>query len=203
MYRDVEFVCSGNNGRSPIAEAVGKRILDSLGLNANVRITSSGTQVDFSKVRDLAGFIAPFVEQAIRREIFPRSYAELVKKDSQKVLDEMFEIEETWRNNYILNFVNPGFGNHSRQQTLVRSEAQLILPVDQSNFERVAKIYKSSGYSPKIETLAEYAGLEYNRPALHNIEISALASPFNIDRKTILSLNLNNQFREFNNLFQR
>ena len=74
----------------------------------------------------------------------------------------MFEIEETWRNNYILNFVNPGFGNHSRQQTLVRSEAQLILPVDQSNFERVAKIYKSSGYSPKIETLAEYAGLEYN-----------------------------------------
>ena len=49
MLYDLEFVCIGNNGRSPIAAAIAKKFLFETGISDKVRITSSGTLVDVMK----------------------------------------------------------------------------------------------------------------------------------------------------------
>jgi protein-tyrosine-phosphatase len=42
----IEMVCTGNNGRSPVAELVGRNYLEEIGASDDYDTISSGTMVD-------------------------------------------------------------------------------------------------------------------------------------------------------------
>ena len=101
IYRDIEFVCAGNNGRSPVAEAGGVNMAKFLGYKDEVRISSSGTIADFSLIPDLKTAIQPWLDKAINNCLIGKDRLKTLEQDPKKVLDELVEIETDWRNRYI------------------------------------------------------------------------------------------------------
>jgi len=156
---DIEFICTGNNGRSPLAEAVANRVAMTLGLS-DLRISSSGTMVD--PVGDLKAMLLPYVKKAISKGIFRPELEGCLGVDPVSVLYKMRAHEAGIRDSYLWDSIGLEDFLHNPRQTVVRPQAQLILPIDKSNFDRVVRIYSDSEYRPKILTLGEYSGLGYN-----------------------------------------
>ncbi len=156
MIRDIEFVCIGNNGRSPVAEATAKRLIKTLGLEDQVSISSSGTDVQSNG--DLRTIFRPFVEKAVYRQILDKEMLEEFEKNPQGVFDQIVSYEKGLRDQYLKDSLREPF-EHTPRQTIIRPKAELILPIDGRASERVRSIYAGSVYSPKIEQLGEYSGL--------------------------------------------
>jgi len=166
MYKDIEFVCSGNQGRSPLAEAFAKKYLDKKKLLEEVSVSSSGTLVDFLKTVDeeqLAQLIEPLIPKALRINLITDNEAEDIrerrnlKNIETQILQRVNENEIAQKRIISEDFFLPGYFDLTRepQQTIVRAEARLILPVDTENCKRVARIYDKSGISPGIKPLGE------------------------------------------------
>ena len=160
-YQNIEFVCAGNNGRSPVAEAAAKALVRSIGLK-HMTISSSGTMVDISGVTDFKRLMTLYVESAIKRGVVPQDRMQKLIEDPMAVFNELSAIEEGWRNRYIAEAITPGYGPHVRRQTVIRPETQLILAVHESVLGRVEEIYASpgTGRKPRMEVLPDYAGLK-------------------------------------------
>jgi len=161
MYKNIEFVCTGNNGRSPIGEQVAKRVAGILGLQDRINISSSGTLVDqptdTSKLKDSW---RPFIQKAVDRGILENSVLELFETDPLAAGNLLKEHEQDMRNAYLTQSLGSADVGYSSRQTVVRPEADLILPMDGGNLERIAKIYADVDHKPRIETLGLFSGLE-------------------------------------------
>ncbi len=179
MYTDIEFVCSLNNGRSPVAEAVARNIVRFLGLSETVSLSSSGTYVDLSGFtdEDLLNKIEPGIYELVKHGTFSPDILERVKTNPWMVLEETLALEEEWRNDYINHLTNydsksirKDFKFHQRTQTIFRPNAQLILPIDDENLHRIREIYKNIRYSPRIENLFDYASMETPKIKIYSLE---------------------------------
>ena len=168
MYNEIEFICAGNNGRSPVAEAAGRKLAQELGIEERIRIFSSGTTVDVEKLGDLRVALVPYIEATIRNGLLPADRAKKIDSDPVGVLDELIAIEERWRNRYIAESTGFDYTKHIRRQTVALSGERLILPVDEANLKKTREIYDGSGHNPTIEVLPAFIGLDLN---LHQVDV--------------------------------
>src|SRR3989344_8436159 len=95
-YTNIEFICSGNNGRGPLAEEIAKIVLATLG-RTDVTVTSSGTLVDNSDLTSLL----PFVEKAVKKGILIEGSLELFKTDPERVWGAIALYEASMRTSYL------------------------------------------------------------------------------------------------------
>lgn len=166
MYRDIEFVCTGNKGRSPLAEAFAKKYLDKKGLLNRVRVSSSGTLVDFFKNPDdekLAQILGYLIPKALEKRVITPEEAEALRqkrrvKEIQNSIFQRIRVKEEEQNRAVLE-EKALFGyydiNRQPQQTILRPEAELIFPMGQENYDGVVKIYSNSKINPVVELFGE------------------------------------------------
>ncbi|MBU0760422.1 MAG: hypothetical protein KJ600_06500 [Nanoarchaeota archaeon] len=166
QYQNIEFVCAGNKGRSPLAEAFAKRYLDRKGLVEEVELSSSGTLVNFLKNPDmetLGNLLERFSYKALQQGIINDDEVGEIKqrRNLDKILDKIFEEirkRESEQRRIVLGekgiftYLNP---NRQSRQTIVRANAELILPMDEENYGRVQGIYAHASTTPKIELIGK------------------------------------------------
>ena len=168
MYREIEFVCAGNNGRSPVAETAGRKLAQKLGIEERIRIFSSGTMVDTTNLGDIGTMLLPYAEAAVRNKLILPDRIKQLESNPSAVLDELTAIEEKWRNRYIAESTGFDYSKHTRRQTVALPGRRLILPVDETNLKRTRKIYEDSGHNPTIEVLPVFIGLNLD---LHQVDV--------------------------------
>jgi protein-tyrosine-phosphatase len=137
----IEMVCTYNNTRSPIAEATAKKMIFEAGLQDKFGVSSSGTKVDLSGIKDLAGFLRPYVDKAVENGLMAQDRIEKIRENPKSVLDEIVKLEVDWRNKYILDNLGLDYSGLQRKQTILRPETNIILPVGKENLGIVKKIY--------------------------------------------------------------
>ena len=168
----IEFTCSHNNGRSPLAEAFGRQYLEDIGASG-YRAISSGTHVD--EINAMLEGKEPFIddisklilEKALERDFFSS------KSTIEKILCNG-NFSDANVQNYVLQASNKfvseeqqykeqafeklGLGDPKigRNQTIVMPESKIILGMGKENVERINEIYKGESSLPIIETLAGY-----------------------------------------------
>jgi|GEM_PF-6695020 len=157
MFTQIEFVCTGNNGRSPVAEAAGKSVVRTLGLEDQVTITSSGTFVELSGIPNLPELLRPYVTRWVDKGVIDEDRLDLLKSDPEKVANELLDIEAGWRTRYISENLL-GENAHTRRQTTVMPGNRLILPIGNSNLASVQRIY-GKNTNATISELTDYAGV--------------------------------------------
>lgn len=162
MYKNIEFVCSANVGRSHIGEARASNMLGILGLQDEVTVSSSGSMWDLNSDADaVREGIPSYVEKAMKRGILPEGSMERLQSEPLAVVNELIENEGRMRVEYLLKSMGYDSSGHAPRQTIVRPEVELILPMDEGNLKRVTKLYEGSENKPRIETLGEFSGLGY------------------------------------------
>jgi len=185
-YKNIEFVCAGNKGRSPLAEAFARRYVDRNGVSGEVELSSSGTLVDFLKNPDmetLGRMLERFSYKAHQEGIITKEEIEEIRQRSNlnRILDKIFiEIRkrESEQRRIVLgeknlaDYLDP---NRKPQQTIVRANAELILLMDEENYERVGNIYAHINTTPRIELLGKIddpilSTLEEYRAIVNQIE---------------------------------
>ncbi len=177
MYRDIEFVCAGNNGRSPVAETVAKNLTS--GFGGLITVSSSGTMVDLTKVPNVLDEIGSYVRQNVAKGVLKEDRLQMLQTEPYRVLDELFAIERDWRNTYLHERFRMA-DNHTKRQTVVRPQAHLILTVDELNLRNVRAIYATAPNQPTIATLPDFVGSSDN---LHPGSIKDYASYKEVARK--------------------
>jgi protein-tyrosine-phosphatase len=156
-FRDIEFVCTANRGRSPVAEVVARKIIEELELTDFVTINSSGTLVEITANKDFVNSMRPYVKKWIEYGLLQKNRLEILELEPQRVVREMGEIENKWRAEYLIERFGVNI-NHYPKQTIKREKAQLILVMDDFNLNKVKSAYAGNKYNPKIELLSSFAG---------------------------------------------
>ena len=167
-YKEIEFVCGSNNGRSPVAEAVGRKTAQQLGIEGEIIISSSGTIVDTTSLTNLGTMLLPYAEAAARNGLISHERIKQIEDDPRGVLDELIAIEEGWRNRYIADEIGLDYTGHVRRQTVASPGERLILSVDETTLRMTRTIYSSFDYNPTIESLPSFVGSDLE---LHQIGI--------------------------------
>lgn len=183
----IEYVCSGNSGRSPMAETIAKHYVKKFSLEGLINIFSSGTDVDMFK-RDIYNYpvyaLMYYINLGLKNGIF----SDYVKQKAEKLITEQEEIiKETYKNpeikkeiQHCINYLSLNeVSNRNRvlleldlipeglfhKQTIIQNDINLILTMKKSNTEKVEQIYKSSKEGLlilpqlKITTICEYTGV--------------------------------------------
>ena len=172
----IEFACSHNHGRSPLAEAFARTMLNARGIT-EYGITSSGTRANKIDAMLIGG--APFpdadlkftLEQALKRGIVPsdslilRSIASMETVDEQdmqqlqaharRALRLFVDEEHAYRDEAFRQF-SLGIPKSTHNQTVLRPDVLLWLGMGKSNTMFVNRIYGGVKI-PVIDTLAGYA----------------------------------------------
>ncbi len=151
MLKRIEFVCTANNGKSPIALAVAK---DYLGNDPSYSLSSSGTMVDVitkSDGRQLSKYLSQFMGDARDRDILTESDLEELEKYPRKILEKFLVNERLNRDKYLgelgLQFIDYPSQTHSVE------ERGIVACIGNSNLRRVKEIYNGLTYSPEIVNL--------------------------------------------------
>ena len=188
--RRIEYVCTANNGRSPLAETMARAHLK---LNyrdflEGITISSSGTDADISKKPIDSFKIASYLigrghnYNLVSPDLYSSEERGLVEKEILKKDDsERYEEDEIFRgivNNLATRTLNHfqreevelrdeflrDFGliyeGRSNKQTKVSSDISLILPMAQSNAEKIREIYRVSSNQPRLEVISDYSGTD-------------------------------------------
>lgn len=185
-YRNVEFVCSGNKGRSPLAEAEARKYLSKECLSDSVKLSSSGTLVDFFRniddeklVQILRSNTQNLLEGGIidRQEADEIMYGKRAIDTSRTVTHRLMENDERNRRIIVEERDLGAYLDFSKnpKQTVIRTKSELIFPMDGGNYRRVVDIYSSSDANPRIEPLGEiedplFTSLEGYRDIASQIE---------------------------------
>ncbi len=179
----IEFVCTGNGGRSPTAQTIGRNYVENLGLEDTVKIYSSGTQADLAEA-DLFQFPLPFLLDYIEVGFKSGTYQGSTKDTAEQVVAKKEEValavgkgdkearriveycihylmaDEVVKRNQVLMEIDLVPENRFHQQTKVRDDVDLVLAMKQSNADYLRKLYEGRKEAPKIATLCEYAGMK-------------------------------------------
>lgn len=165
----VEMVCTGNQGRSPVAELIAQNYLESTG-----RLTqaiSSGTMVDAIKKGD--------VPRAFKLQIISiaRNRGDIYSVNEQEAIDQaigegndvtitnlyrkaerVFVAEERHDRQEVLpRYDIRGELKETQDQTIARPDVRAVFSMAGKNNEQVRKIYEGSGFTPTIDVLSAYA----------------------------------------------
>jgi len=181
---NIEYVCTGNGGRSPQAQTEARAEVARRGLQDRINIYSSGTAAkdlnegQFETVSPES--LMPYIETALRsgtfcgraeevaEEIFQnrREVVESIRSGDPKANEKLSYLiayltadEEAKRNIVLLEKgLVPRGPFH--QQTQIRNGVDLILPMKESNAQYVRELYEGIENKPRIIPLCEYAGIE-------------------------------------------
>jgi len=178
----IEYVCFGNNGRSPMAEAIATQEIVKRGLP--IAASSSGCGLITAETHHTSATekIA-FIQEAYRNGLFT-DYGREILPDAMQIYlgatPSETEIDRCWA---LMTSLEAGFRDQVLQEiglqaagcfqpTVAREGVHLLLPVNTGNAERVKKIYHASSYSPLIEIITAYAGYPQDLPVpfTHGIE---------------------------------
>ncbi|MCX6706743.1 MAG: hypothetical protein NT001_01225 [Candidatus Woesearchaeota archaeon] len=179
----IEVVCTGNNGRSPMAEVIGNHTSNEMGLEGKLHFISSGTkaapdhdnELPYEKASSILkmgsshGLINPIEVDKQRYENDP-DYNSAIKAKVQMALSIMRPIETALRNAALFDIGLRCYGE--RMQTKPRDDVSLVLGMEQKHVSDVEKIYYlGRDTKPQIATITGYAGIEGNIPdALGNTD---------------------------------
>ena len=167
----IEMVCTGNQGRSPIAELVGKNYLGEINALAEYNTISSGTAVHGIRSGKLnVSFMLSVIEIGKNRgDIYNASELQLVdyaigKGDKEAIKDfynkaanKFVEEERKDRLDILLKYGISGKIKEMQEQTVARENTIAVFSMAKRNNEQVKNIYVDSRYNPKIDVLSAYA----------------------------------------------
>jgi len=168
--RLIEMVCSGNSGRSTVAERLANWELEKRRLSEKYGATSSGVYVDIiNSGKFTIPAMKPFFEFGKERAIYDAQELEnldaaLKNEDTQKVA-ELFksiiyifgEEERANRTRALRELEIPGEVKTTPEQTIARPNTIAVLSMGGREQERVKAIYDGSRYNPTIEILSVFA----------------------------------------------
>jgi len=169
----IEFACTGNNGRSPMAEAIALDYVHRKGLEDRIEICSSGSGLsDLTKPtgEKWKKMYLGVVDMALKNGIYQESWRQ---DEAKRVFGLGMDVEDAILDavvNYAVNveamFRNMALfevglvaGGKYHKPTEAKHNG-LILPMAESNAKQVRTIYEGSSFSPRVEPLNVYAGLE-------------------------------------------
>jgi len=189
----IEYVCTGNNGRSPMVETIAKAYVSESGLQDIVVVSSSGSGLnalfqpsgDAAKMEKLS-FISlglhnrvygsnvvnssDVVNPAIRSPYKTMATSVLDKglaandDDVQICLDFLIWAEGIFRNMALANIGLMANGTY-HTPTEPRGDVNVVLPMAHSNVVQVRAIYEGSRFAPPhIEALNQYVQMEGDVP---------------------------------------
>lgn len=165
------MVCSGNRGRSPVAELVAREHLQRIGALGEYDSISSGTMVNSGEGGAVSADVAkPIARLGIENGLFSgeelRELNEALVSGNDSVLAKYFRRalakfaadEEDYRRTVL-----PEFGldikkiKGTSEQIVPRSDCVAVLTMDQRNYPLVQRVYESAGYTPTIDVMSRLA----------------------------------------------
>ncbi len=180
-----EFVCSRNEGRSPVAEFIAQTYLEKLGIAHEYAARSSGSHrinANPNEVQSTADANVPFeslvaliklgTEQKIFSSKDEEKIAVLVDEQNSEELKYYFGLanrifkdhERHFRADAVHRLVEEhelkGYLKAHSDQTVPYEDTIAIFPMAAANTEKVREIYEGTGLNPIIETLSTYANGE-------------------------------------------
>ena len=166
----IEMVCTGNTGRSPVAELIAHNYLSGSGLLDEYGACSSGTRVSV-KVGEgpKSNIFSRFVKLAQQRDIYSVKDRKEVSNALEEgdvqalrcyftqAIDRFTQEEIEHRAEALPYFGIKGDVKEKPEQTIVKPNLLAILTMDERNKKLVEKIYESSDYDPNVDVLSRVA----------------------------------------------
>ncbi len=167
------MVCTGNRGRSPVAEVIARNYLRRHGVLGEYDAISSGTLVsaikegvipsDF-KLRlitlacERGDIYSPVERQAIDGALQVKDEAALsaINLCYRKAEERFVAEEQTYRTELLLHFGIKGV-KETQEQTIVQPEGIAIFSMAKYNNAQVQAIYVRRSHSPLMAVLSAYA----------------------------------------------
>ena len=182
----IEYVDTGNNGRSPLAETIARNHLKQFYnyLSDIIVISSSGTKSNaFIEPITSFEFSKFFIEKGhkynvVIPELYSHKEIELIGEILQENASNKYKIdnnfreqtntlavktrdhflrEETEHRNEFLGGFGLEYKGKPNKQTEINPNIGLILPMDIVNAEKVRGIYNRHNLFPRIKVLSDYA----------------------------------------------
>src|SRR3989344_8155634 len=170
MARLIEMVCTGNQGRSPVAELIARNHLKSIGAYGDYDSISSGTLVDtIESGNHTMGSMRLVIDIAAQRSLYSpeetRELEDALRQGNTPVVRKyfdnaigLFDKEEVENRAEILPLLGiQGEVKTTRNQTVARPDTIAVFSIDKRNYTIVEGLYENSSYSPVIDVLSRYA----------------------------------------------
>lgn len=168
--RIIELVCTGNRGRSPVAELIARNYLRKIDAD-EYEASSSGTLVDKIKQEELPmAFMIKLIDIARSRgdvytSIELQGIDSAIKDGNTRAItqyykkaDYMFGEEEKRDRQEVLPLLGiEGTLKSEQEQTIQRPDTIAVLSMARTNNQQVECIYASSAHKPVIDVLSRYA----------------------------------------------
>ena len=168
----IEFVCTANHGRSPVAALIASNYLKEIGAD-EYRAISSGSHVDVINSGDVSlDAMLHVINKAQERGIY-KSHDELellsaamadaredggalgtLKNFYQLAADIFFREEHQYRDQVLSSLGIEGELKQTQDQTIARPDTLAVFPMSEFNHQVAERIYCASDCRPQvIETL--------------------------------------------------
>lgn len=171
----IEVCCTGNNGRSPMAEAIGNKYLEDKCWQKTAKLISSGTRAD-----QKWDYIIPY-KKAV--SVLDRASKNSLMK-SIEIDKDRYEFDEDYKTAMIdkvhmaMRIMRPieaalrdaalyDIGlkyNGKRTQTKACSDISLVLGMEKKHVDHVNEIYSKEQNKPEITTITDYLGIDGEIP---------------------------------------
>ncbi len=168
--RLIEMVCTGNRGRSPVAELIANNYLAEIGATDRYKAISSGASVDvIGKGEFPIKELKPLINVGLERDLYNSEEIEEIEKaleqENENVIRQygtrianQFGQEEIESRTETLPLLGiKGNVKTTSEQTIARPDTAAVLCVDKKNYDLIKYIYEGSGYNPIINVLSRYA----------------------------------------------
>ena len=170
MRKTIEFVCTGNQGRSPVAELIARNYLSKIGATGEYEAASSGTLAEKIRQGDVPmGFRLKIIGVARERgdvytPVDVQDLDEAIKKGNDEAIIHYFkkaeyafiQEERADRLEVLPLFGIEGVIKEAKEQTIVRPESIGVLTMANTNYKQAKEIYAGSGHNPVIGVLSRY-----------------------------------------------
>lgn len=166
----IEFVDTGNYGRSPMAELIARDFLERENLIREYNTISSGVKVDdLNSGGTSTREMLRTVSLAKQREIYDSSslkqLEEALKNEDVKTIEkffldakQLFSIEEEQGREYMLNKLRIRKAiKEKSEQTIARPDNLAVFPLDRKSYNGVLNIYSKSDFNPLISIMSVLA----------------------------------------------
>lgn len=174
LIKLIEMVCTGNQGRSPVAELIARNYLQQIGADG-YRAISSGTSVAAIKehrvdVPFMIKVIGIGKERGLYNPSQVQAYDDAVRTGDATTLQTLYDIAQTafgeeerrYRREVLPGLGIEGLVKEETEQTIQRDDTVGVFSMAQNNNAEVGKIYLDPPHQPVIAVLGAYA---YNDPS--------------------------------------
>ena len=164
------MVCTGNNGRSPVAEIIARDYLQNVGATSDYDSISSGTKVDAIKaggfpIKDMSSIIDIAKDRNIYDcdemkkldKAFRNEDSQTIETYFNKAKKILSEEEARERDLFLKELGITGQIKQKKDQTVPKPDVVAVLPMDRTNYSGVLGIYQTSEYSPIISIMSVLA----------------------------------------------